>query len=119
MPESRADHVAAAEDRIGQNSAAQALRAPAAATAIATPATVSANPTSNGSDEPRAEKVLRNQGYKPTMVHGEMKFCRREMPLGSFLPTVRRCVTVAEAELMARESREIVERFQRSTLLSH
>ena len=67
------------------------------------------------SKERIAEQQLRQQGYKLTMVRGEEKYCRREAPLGSHLATVMRCVTVAEAEMMAREGREVTEREQRNT----
>ena len=61
-----------------------------------------------------AEQLLRLQGYRLSMVHGEEKYCRREIPLGSHLPTVMHCVTVAEAEEMAREGRDTTEHIQRN-----
>ena len=66
-------------------------------------------------DEQAQGQLLRNQGYSLTMVRGEPKYCRREIPLGSHLATVMRCVTVQEAELMAKEGRETTERIQRNT----
>jgi hypothetical protein len=103
-----------AEDSTGQNSAA--LTAPAtAATAAKTPAVAPAKPTPRASGERLVEQQLRLEGYKLSMMHGEEKYCRREVPLGSHLPTVLRCVTVAEAEAMTREGREVTERFQRIT----
>lgn len=80
------------------------------------PATpVAANPTPGTPDEPMALKLLRAEGYKPAMRNGEKVYCRREIPLGSRLPTTLKCVTVAEAELMAKEARETTEHIQRNT----
>ena len=80
------------------------------------PATpVAANPTPGAPDEPMALKLLRAEGYKPAMRNGEKVYCRREVPLGSRLPTTLKCVTVAEAELMAKEGRETTEHIQRNT----
>lgn len=79
------------------------------------PATpVAANPTPGAPDEPMALKLLRDEGYKPAMRNGEKVYCRREIPLGSRLPTTLKCVTVAEAELMAKEARETAEHVQRN-----
>jgi len=72
-------------------------------------------PAASESKERMAEQQLRLQGYKLTMVRGEEKYCRRETPLGSHLATVMHCVTVEEAEMMAREGREVTERQQRNT----
>ena len=72
-------------------------------------------PAASESKERMAEQQLRLQGYKLTMVRGEEKYCRREAPLGSHLATVMHCVTVEEAEMMAREGREVTEREQRNT----
>ena len=72
-------------------------------------------PAASESKERLAEQQLRLQGYKLTMVRGEEKYCRREAPLGSHLATVMHCVTVEEAEMMAREGREVTEREQRNT----
>ena len=60
------------------------------------------------------EQLLRNQGYRLTMVHGQPKYCRREKPIGSNLASVMRCVTVEEAEMIAKEGRETTERIQRT-----
>ena len=58
------------------------------------------------------QKLLSAQGYKPTMIDGEKKYCRREAPTGSHLTTTLKCVTVAEAKLMAKEGRDTTERIQ-------
>jgi len=116
-PESRSTTAqnSTAEDSTGQNSAAHTVPATAAATAAETPAVAAAKPTSSAPHERMAEQLLRSQGYKLSMMRGEEKYCRREIPLGSHLPTVLHCVTVAEAEAMAREGREVTERIQRNT----
>jgi hypothetical protein len=62
------------------------------------------------------EQQLRLQGYKLSMLRGEEKFCRREIPIGSHLATVFHCVTVEEAEGMAKEGRETTERIQRNSV---
>ena len=49
------------------------------------------------------------------MMNGEKVFCRREIPMGSHLATTLRCVTVAEAELMAREGQQLTEHLQRTS----
>jgi hypothetical protein len=61
------------------------------------------------------ESLLRNQGYKPTMVRGEIEYCRREAPLGSRLATTQRCMTVAEARVAATEAQQTAQRIQRTT----
>lgn len=86
------------------------------ATAAETPAVAPSQPAAGDSDERLQERLLRNQGYRPTMVHGEEKYCRREAPLGSRLATVMHCVTLAEAEEMARDGQDTTERLQRSML---
>jgi len=115
-PESRSTTAqnSAAEDSTDQNSAAHAVPATAAATVAETPAVAPAKPTPSASDERMQEQLLRYQGYKLSMVHGEKKYCRREIPLGSHLPTVLHCVTVTEAEEMTREARDTAERIQRN-----
>jgi len=60
------------------------------------------------------ERQLRLQGYRPSMVRGQVKYCRREAPLGSHLESAMHCVALAEAELMMREGRETTERLQQS-----
>jgi hypothetical protein len=74
-----------------------------------------ANAASASPDLTQAEKQLRAQGYKPRMINGEMKYCRREIPMGSNIPSALHCLTVAEAETMAKEGRETAERLQRNT----
>ncbi|HWW79230.1 MAG TPA: hypothetical protein VNY82_06520, partial [Steroidobacteraceae bacterium] len=117
-PESRSSATpsSTAEDSTGQNSADRTVPTTVAATAAKTPAVAPANPTPSASGERMAEKQLRMEGYKLSMVHGQEKYCRREIPLGSHLPTVVHCVTVAEAEAMVREGREVTERIQRNTV---
>jgi hypothetical protein len=116
-PESRSTTAqsSTAEGSKDQNSAAHTVPATAAPTAAETPAAAPATPTATASAEPMAERLLRSQGYKPSMNHGEKLYCRREIPLGSHLPTVLHCVTVAQAEAMAREGREVTEHIQRNT----
>ncbi|HXZ59001.1 MAG TPA: hypothetical protein VEG26_02390 [Steroidobacteraceae bacterium] len=104
-----------AADSTGQNSTAHAVPATAAATATETPAVARAMPTPNASGERMQEQLLRNQGYKLSMVRGEEKYCRAEVALGSRLPTVMHCVTVAEAQEMAKDGRDTTERLQRTT----
>jgi hypothetical protein len=48
------------------------------------------------------------------MVRSEEKYCRRETPVGSHLASVLHCVTVAEAEAMAKEAREVTQHIQRN-----
>jgi hypothetical protein len=67
------------------------------------------------SDERMQEKLLREQGYKQYMLNGEKLFCRREIPLGSHLATRLGCLTVAEAQLIAKEGQQFTERLQRNT----
>jgi hypothetical protein len=74
-----------------------------------------ANPTPDASGERIQEKVLRANGYKPSMRHGERVFCRREIPMGSRLPTTLKCVTVVEAEMIANEGKELTEQLQHRT----
>jgi hypothetical protein len=117
-PESRGTTAqnSTSEDSASQNSVSQTAPATAAATAAGTSATASTNPAPHAPEEPAEEKLLRLQGYRPTMVSGEMLYCRREIPLGSHLPSTLKCVTVAEAKLMAEEGRRTTERIQRNTV---
>ncbi len=117
-PESRSTTApnSTAEDGADQNSAAHTVPATAAAPAADTAAVAPVKPAPSTSGERMMEQQLRLQGYKLSMVHGEEKYCRREIPLGSHLATVMHCVTVAEAELMAKEGRETTERIQRNTV---
>ncbi len=131
-PESRSSTAQnnTAEDSSGQNSASQTAPATAAATTAETPADATAKPTAataaetpvapanpapSASDERMQEKLLRDQGYKPYIMNGEKVFCRREIPMGSRLATTLGCLTVAQAELMAREGRELTEHLQHSS----
>jgi hypothetical protein len=107
--------VSTVKDSTGQDGAAQTELATAAAAAAKTPAVAAAKPTPSASGERIQEQLLRSQGYKLSMVNGQEKYCRREIPLGSRLATIMRCVTVAEAQAMAREGREFTERIQRNT----
>jgi hypothetical protein len=104
-----------AEDSTEQNSAARTVPATVAPTPAKSPAVAPANPTPSVSDERMVQRHLRMEGYKLSMVNGQEKYCRREIPLGSHLATVMHCVTVAEAEAMVREGRETTERIQRNT----
>jgi len=113
-PESTAAQSANAQ-ATGQNSVAPAAPEPATAAAVQTPAAASVRPAPSASDERMAQQQLRMQGYRPSMVNGEELYCRREAPLGSRLESVRHCVTLAEAELMAKEGKETTERLQRNT----
>jgi len=91
-----------------------AVPATPAVTSAKTPAVAPVQPTPSASGEQVQEQLLRNQGYRRYMVQGEEKFCKREIPVGSHLATVMHCVTIAEAEAMAREGRETAERIQRN-----
>jgi hypothetical protein len=75
-----------------------------------------AKPTATPSDDSKREALLLDQGYKPAMRNGEKVFCKRETPMGSRLPSALHCLTVAEAELIAKEGREATERIQRNTV---
>lgn len=75
-----------------------------------------AKPAASSSGDSKREALLRDQGYKPAMRNGEKVFCKREIPMGSHLPTALHCLTVAEAELIAKEGRETTERIQRNTV---
>lgn len=59
------------------------------------------------------EKQLRVQGYSPQMRNGDRVFCRREVPLGSHLPTVLNCVTPDEAERISQAAKGDIEHSQR------
>jgi hypothetical protein len=89
-----------------------------ATTPAATPADSAqvAKPTESSTDDSKREALLVDQGYKPAMRNGEKVFCKREIPMGSRLPTALHCLTVAEAELIAKEGRETTERIQRNTV---
>ncbi len=96
-----------------QSSAASTAPAPVAADSAAkASATASANATPNPSSERITQRLLRQQGYKLSMSNGEEMYCRREVPLGSHLPTVLHCITATEADAMAREGREVTEHLQ-------
>ena len=102
-----------AEDS-SDHSSAKPVSAPAAT--AENPAAAAAKPVASSAPKERAEEqLLRNQGYKLTMVNGQEMYCRREAPLGSRLGSTVHCVTVQEAELIAKEGREVTERIQRST----
>ena len=117
-PQSTTARDSTAEDTTSQSSAAHAVPAAAAVTTARPPDVAPAQPTPSPSAEQVQDqeqaRLLRNQGYKLRMVNGKEKYCRRETPLGSHLATVMHCVTVAEAEAMAREGRETAERLQRN-----
>jgi hypothetical protein len=104
-------------DEKSRDDTTQPSSAPAAAT---TPAATTADsaqvikPKASSSDDSKREALLVDQGYKPAMRNGEKVFCKREIPMGSRLPTALHCLTVAEAELIAQEGRETTERIQRN-----
>jgi hypothetical protein len=84
-----------------------------------TPAVTPAGPPSAtpaastaASNEVQLEKQLRVQGYSAQMHNGERTFCRREVPVGSHLPTVLNCVTADEAERIAKNARGDLEKVQ-------
>jgi len=104
-----------AQDSTDQNSTTHTMPAPAPAAAVQTPAAAPVKPAPSTPDERMAEQQLRLQGYRPSMVNGEEMYCRREAPLGSRLQSARHCVTLAEAELIAKEGKETTERLQRNT----
>jgi hypothetical protein len=119
-PESTAAQSDNAQDSTGQSSATHTVPGPATAAAVQMPAATPVKPApstsaASTSDERMAEQQLRFQGYRPSMVNGEEMYCRREAPLGSRLQSTRHCVTLAEAELMAKEGKETTERLQRNT----
>ncbi|HEX4389394.1 MAG TPA: hypothetical protein VH109_12270 [Steroidobacteraceae bacterium] len=103
-----------AEHSTGQDSPSQTPPATGAPTAAEAPVVAPAKPAPNASDE-QMQKLLRDQGYKPTMVDGEKKFCRREIPMGSHLATALQCVTVEEAKEIAREGQQFAERAQKKS----
>lgn len=96
------------EEGTSQHNAPQAAPATAAATTAASPAVASE------SDKHLQEEWLRNQGYKPYMRNDEKVFCKREIPLGSHIPTTLHCLTLAEAELVAKEAKDTAEHLQRN-----
>jgi len=112
---SAAQQNASAKDGTSQNGAAQTAPSPPAAAAARTPPAPAATPAPGIPGERMAEQQLRLQGYRLTMVRGQEMYCRREAPLGSRLESTMHCVTVAEAEIMAKEGKETTERLQRNT----
>ena len=79
--------------------------------AHAVPATPAAPAAASHTEQ--LEKQLRVQGYSPQMRNGDRVFCRREVPLGSHLPTVLNCVTADEAERIAQAAKGDIEHSQR------
>jgi hypothetical protein len=117
-PATPASPAPAAQSSPAENSNDQSSAKPVSAPAATAenPAATAAKPVASSAPKERAEEqLLRNQGYKPTMVNGEEMYCRREAPLGSRLGSTVHCVTVQEAELIAKEGREVTERIQRTT----
>ena len=113
--------LAVADPPVAPASSAAAGPAPAASAAPPPPATPAATaqtpapaPAKPVPDERMIAQQLRLQGYRLSMVRGEEKYCRREAPLGSRLESVMRCLTLQEAELMAKEGKETTERVQRN-----
>jgi hypothetical protein len=103
-----------AEDSAAQQTPANTAPATPSTAAVPTAATAAAKPGPSAPDERMQEALLRYQGYKLSMVRGEEKWCRREAPVGSHLTSVMRCITVQEAEEMAREGRWTTEHVQRN-----
>jgi hypothetical protein len=103
-----------AEDSAAQQTPANTAPATPPTAAVQTAATAAAKPGPTAPDERMQEALLRYQGYKLSMVRGEEKWCRREVPIGSHLASVMRCITVQEAEEMAREGRLTTEQVQRN-----
>ncbi len=99
------------DDTTQPNSTSAGATTPAATTAESAQV---AKPAASASDDSKREAPLLDQGYKPAMRNGEKVFCKREIPMGSRLPSALHCLTVAEAELIAKEGRETTERIQRS-----
>jgi hypothetical protein len=83
--------------------------------AAQTSASAPSAPAADASDERMIEQQLRLNGYKLRVQNGEKVYCKRGAPLGSRLETQLQCTTVAEAELMQKEGREITEGIQRRT----
>jgi hypothetical protein len=108
---SNADQKSSNDTTQPNSSTPAAATTPAATTADSAQA---AKPAASASDDSKREATLLDQGYKPAMRNGEKVFCKREIPMGSRLPTALHCLTVAEAELIAQEGRETTERIQRS-----
>ena len=103
----------AAKDRTTQSSASKAASATAAPTSGEAPRVSSAKSVPGAPNERMEEKVLRDQGYKPTMKNGERLYCKSERPTGSNLPSTH-CLTVAEAEALSKNAKESTERIQHS-----
>ena len=103
-----------AEVWAAQRTPADTAPATPSTAAVQPPAAAAAKPGPTAPDERMQEALLRYQGYHLSMVRGEEKWCRREVPLGSHLSSVMRCITVQEAEEMAREGRWTTERVQRN-----
>jgi hypothetical protein len=61
------------------------------------------------------EKQLKAKGYAPQMRAGQLVYCKREVPLGSRLASVYRCLTPDGAERVASGTREDLEEMQRET----
>jgi hypothetical protein len=55
-------------------------------------------------------------GYKPQMVHGEKRFCKRETVMGSRTDMVSRCGTVDQLTAETQLSREATDNAQRTQL---
>ncbi|HSY04468.1 MAG TPA: hypothetical protein VK803_00865 [Steroidobacteraceae bacterium] len=88
-----------------------ATPAPATQASSASPAAAAAAPEV----DPR-EKRLLSMGYKPQMVHGEKRFCKRETVMGSRTDMVSRCGTVDQLTAETQLSREATDNAQRTQL---
>ncbi len=94
--------------------------APAAAASADAAATPAASAPAAAAETPAKatveafEKQLLSQGYKPEMRHGVKFYCRREPMLGSRLNEAKHCGTIEELKVSVQETREAVEKIQRS-----
>lgn len=81
--------------------------------AAATPAAAAA-PTAAEADEAKVEKHYLAMGYSVHMINGQKNFCRRETAIGTRIPGPLNCMTAAEAQAIEADSRNKVEKMQRS-----
>ena len=115
QPERTAKPAAIAPDSASPaTSAATGVPAPPAASApVASPP---AAPKAAAPELSAAEQRLLSQGYKPQMRNGEKIYCRREAQLGSRIPDVQHCGTVAQLKDATLNGRDYLEKAQRTQL---
>jgi hypothetical protein len=89
---------------------------PAATPAPATQASSATAAAAAASEVDPREKRLLSMGYKPQMVHGEKRFCKREPVMGSRTDMVSRCGTVDQLAAETQLSREATDNAQRTQL---